>query len=100
MGIAERCRYPKLSLPYPAGFFFASLPTPKRLKSRLEQIEEFELIIGGALDDFAATPVKRLSQAQAQEKQQQLQQWLQARPEVAQATSTELIDAYYGPFRT
>ncbi|TGE26249.1 50S ribosome-binding protein YggL [Hymenobacter metallicola] len=65
----------------------------------LEQIETFELIIGGALDDFAATPVKRLSEAQAREKRDQLQQWLTARPEIAEATSSELTDAYYGPFR-
>ncbi|MCB2409490.1 50S ribosome-binding protein YggL [Hymenobacter lucidus] len=65
----------------------------------LEQVEDLDLIIGGTLNDFAATPVKRLAEAQAREKRDQLQQWLAARPEVAEATSSELTDAYYGPFR-
>ena len=33
--MAGWCRYPKLSLPYPAGFFFCPETAPKWLKSRL-----------------------------------------------------------------
>ncbi|SHI30457.1 hypothetical protein SAMN02745146_0455 [Hymenobacter daecheongensis DSM 21074] len=68
------------------------------LDALLEQMDVLDLMMGGSLVSFFAQPVIRLTKEQTQERQQQLQQWLTQRPEVAQATSSALTDAWYGPF--
>jgi uncharacterized protein YggL (DUF469 family) len=64
--------------------------------SLLEQMDVLDLLMGGSLVSFFVQPVIRMSKEQTQDRQQQLQQWLTQRPEVAQATSSALTDAWYG----
>jgi len=64
----------------------------------LEQMDELDLMMGGSIVSFFVQPVVRMTKEQTQDRQQQLQQWLTQRQEVAQATSSALTDAWYGPF--
>ena len=64
----------------------------------MEQVDALDLLMGGSLVSFFVQPVVRMTKEQTQDRQQQLQQWLTQRPEVAQATSSALTDAWYGPF--
>jgi uncharacterized protein YggL (DUF469 family) len=66
--------------------------------SLLEQLDGLDLLMGGSLVSFFVQPLIRMSKEQTQQQQQQLQQWLTQRPEVTQATSSALTDAWYGPF--
>ncbi|GAA3953007.1 50S ribosome-binding protein YggL [Hymenobacter algoricola] len=64
----------------------------------MEQVDALDLLMGGSLVSFFVQPVVRMTKEQTQDRQLQLQQWLSQRPEVAQATSSALTDAWYGPF--
>ncbi|WBA41580.1 50S ribosome-binding protein YggL [Hymenobacter canadensis] len=64
----------------------------------MAQVDDQDLMMGGSLVSFFVQPVIRITKEQTQDRQQQLQQWLTQRPEVAQATSSALTDAWYGPF--
>ncbi|WP_170170380.1 50S ribosome-binding protein YggL [Hymenobacter perfusus] len=64
----------------------------------MAQVDDLDLMMGGSLVSFFVQPVIRITKEQTQHRQQQLQQWLTQRPEVAQATSSALTDAWYGPF--
>ena len=64
----------------------------------IAQLDDLDLMMGGSLVSFFVQPVIRITKEQTQDRQQRLQQWLAQRPEVAQATSSALTDAWYGPF--
>jgi uncharacterized protein YggL (DUF469 family) len=64
----------------------------------LEQMDELGLMMGGSIVSFFVQPVIRMSKEHTLDRQQRLQQWLSQRPEVEQATSSALTDAWYGPF--
>ena len=75
------------------------LPTKEALREPLlEQLDVLDLLMGGSIVSFFVQPVIRRTKEQTLDRQQQLQQWLTQRPEVAQATSSALTDAWYGPF--
>lgn len=65
----------------------------------LDKVESLELLIGGSTTSFFAHPAGRVPQATAQQRQQQLQQWLARQPGVGAVTISPLTDAWYGPFQ-
>lgn len=65
----------------------------------LDEVEALGLVIGGSTTSFFAHPTHRVPEATAQQRRQQLQEWLSRQPGVGAVTSSPLTDAWYGPFQ-